>query len=328
MTSRYLALASLCLGVLVHVTGLQSPAGANEAYPGKPIRLVVPWPSGSGGDIAGRLVAQKLTEILGQNVYVDNRGGASGTIGSQAARREPADGYTLILGNSASHGSARVLFPNLAYDPVADFTPISLIYRNLLAIAVKRDLPVATLPELVAYAKAHPRELSFGTPGIGSPHQLAGEILKQKAGIELMHLPYQGGGRAMTDLVGGHIPIVVAAVSTAVEHHRAGQIRIVAVTEPERLPFLPDVPAVAEHYAPFEFSGWGGILGPRGLPDAVVARLNEAIRTALGSDDLRHALDAGGFTPQASSPEQLRERIEAETGRWEAVVKSGVKITN
>jgi len=325
MTSRFFVAAAFYLCAAISIVCFEGQAKASGSYPDRPIRLVVPWPPGSGGDIAGRMVANKLTELLGKSVYVDNRGGAGGTIGSHSARREAADGYTLILGNSTSHGSAQVLFPN-AYNAATDFTPISLIYRNMLAVAVKRDLPVATIPELVAYAKARPGELGFGTPGMGTPHQLAGEILKQKAGIEMIHLPYQGGGPAMRDLVGGHIPVVVGALSTALENHRAGRIKILALTEAERLKSLPDVPIVADYYAPFDFYGWGAILGPPGLPDAIVARLNAAIRTALESDDLRKIMSAAGFTPEASSPEQLRERIESETSRWEDVVKSGVKI--
>jgi tripartite-type tricarboxylate transporter receptor subunit TctC len=297
------------------------PAAFADTYPSKPIRLVIPWTAGAGVDITGRRVAQKLGEALGQTIIVDNRGGASGTIGSAAVARDAPDGYTLIVGNSASHGSAKAVYPKLPYDPANDFTPVSLIYRNRLVLAVTRDFPANTLAELVKYAKENPGKVSYGTPGEGSPHLLAGETLKRRAGIEMIHVPYKGGGQVMNDLVAGHIQAAVSAVSAALDMQRNGRIKILAVMDQHRIDSLPGVPSVAETYPGFDIAGWGGLFGPRNLPQPIVKKLGDAMRTVMTSAELKATFEASGAVPETSTPEELKKMVTEEGERWQEIVR-------
>jgi tripartite-type tricarboxylate transporter receptor subunit TctC len=302
-------------------------AVAADVYPSKPIRLVDPWPPGSGGDLIARTLSQKLGEVLGQSMYVDNRGGASGTLGSASVARDAVpDGYTLILGNSSSHGSAKVVYPNLAYDPAEDFTPISLLYRNPLVLMVSKDLAVATIQELIAYAKANPAKLSYGSPGLGTPHMLAAEVLKSRAGVDIAHIPYKGGGPVMNDLLGGHIQVAVSAVSIAVPVHRTGKARILAATTQERNPAIPEIPALGELYPGFDMAGWNALFGPKNLPAPIVARLNAAVRQVLALAEVKAMFENAGYSLSPSSPEELRQRVKAEGARWEEIARSGIKV--
>jgi tripartite-type tricarboxylate transporter receptor subunit TctC len=302
-------------------------AVAADVYPSKQIRLVDPWPPGSGADLIARTLSQKLGEVLGQSMYVDNRGGASGTIGSASVAREAAsDGYTLILGNSSSHGSAKVIYPNLPYDPAEDFTPISLLYRNPLVVMVNKDFPVGTIQELIAYARANPAKVSYGSPGLGTPHMLAAEVLKSRAGVDIAHIPYKGGGPVMNDLLGGHIQMAVSAVSIAVPVHRTGKAKVLAVTTQERNPALPEMPALSELYPGFDIAGWNALFGPKNLPGPIVARLNAAVRQVLGTAEVKAIFENAGYTPRPSSPDELRQRVKAEVARWEEISRSGIKV--
>ncbi len=313
------------LFMLTVVAALPALARASGPVPAN-IKIIIPWPPGSGGDIAGRLVAQQLGEELGSNVYVENRSGASGSIGSALGSREKPDGATLILGNSASHGSSKVIIPNLPYDPVTSFTPISMLYRNSLVLAVNKDFPVDSLAGLIAYAKSNPGQLTFGTPGSGTPHQLVAELLKEKAGIDMVHVPYKGGGQVMTDLAGGHINLAVSAQAAAMEMYRAGKIKILATADKERSRQLPDVPAIAETYAGFDVAGWGGLFGPKGLPPEVAARYSQAVRRIIAAPKLHELLETNGFVPVASTGEELRTVVKVETDRWQTIVSRGAKL--
>ena len=320
--SRRAALAAIGSTLLLSRIG----ARAADAYPAKPVRLVVAWPPGSSADTSARLLAQKLGESLGQSFIVDNRPGASGIIGTESVLRAPADGYTLLF-NTANHASNKVVFPKLSYDPVADFMPVSMVHRNVLSISVHPSLPVKTLEDFLQYAKAKPGTLSFGTPGLGTPHQLAGELLKQRAGIDMVHIPYKGGGPAVADLISGQIPVSVASLAAVIPFMRTGRVRVVAVTDPTRYDEIKDVAAVAETFPGFDVSGWSGLFALAGTPPEIVARLNAEVMRILNLPDTRRAMNAAGLVASVSTPEALGKLVRDDIERWMLVVKSGVRFS-
>ena len=320
--SRRAALAAIGSTLLLSRIG----ARAADAYPAKPVRLVVAWPPGSSADTSARLLAQKLGESLGQSFIVDNRPGASGIIGTESVLRAPADGYTLLF-NTANHASNKVVFPKLSYDPVTDFVPVSMVHRNVLSISVHPSLPVKTLEDFLQYAKAKPGTLSFGTPGLGTPHQLAGELLKQRAGIDMVHIPYKGGGPAVADLISGQIPVSVASLAAVIPFMRTGRVRVVAVTDPTRYDEIKDVAAVAETFPGFDVSGWSGLFALAGTPPEIVARLNAEVMRILSLPDTRRAMNAAGLVASVSTPEALGKLVRDDIERWMLVVKSGVRFS-
>lgn len=320
--SRRAALAAIGSALLLSRIG----ARAADAYPAKPVRLVVAWPPGSSADTSARLLAQKLGESLGQSFIVDNRPGASGIIGTESVLRAPADGYTLLF-NTANHASNKVVFPKLSYDPVTDFVPVSMVHRNVLSISVHPSLPVKTLEDFLQYAKAKPGTLSFGTPGLGTPHQLAGELLKQRAGIDMVHIPYKGGGPAVADLISGQIPVSVASLAAVIPFMRTGRVRVVAVTDPTRYDEIKDVAAVAETFPGFDVSGWSGLFALAGTPPEIVARLNAEVMRILNLPDTRRSMNAAGLVASVSTPEALGKLVRDDIERWMLVVKSGVRFS-
>ncbi len=320
--SRRAALAAIGSALLLSRIG----ARAADVYPAKPVRLVVAWPPGSSADTSARLLAQKLGESLGQSFIVDNRPGASGIIGTESVLRAPADGYTLLF-NTANHASNKVVFPKLSYDPVTDFVPVSMVHRNVLSISVHPSLPVKTLEDFLQYAKAKPGTLSFGTPGLGTPHQLAGELLKQRAGIDMVHIPYKGGGPAVADLISGQIPVSVASLAAVIPFMRTGRVRVVAVTDPTRYDEIKDVAAVAETFPGFDVSGWSGLFALAGTPPEIVARLNAEVMRILNLPDTRRAMNAAGLVASVSTPEALGKLVRDDIERWMLVVKSGVRFS-
>ena len=320
--SRRAALAAIGSALLLSRIG----ARAADVYPAKPVRLVVAWPPGSSADTSARLLAQKLGESLGQSFIVDNRPGASGIIGTESVLRAPADGYTLLF-NTANHASNKVVFPKLSYDPVADFMPVSMVHRNVLSVSVHPSLPVKTLEDFLQYAKAKPGTLSFGTPGLGTPHQLAGELLKQRAGIDMVHIPYKGGGPAVADLISGQIPVSVASLAAVMPFMRTGRVRVVAVTAPTRHDEIKDVAAVAETFPGFDVSGWSGLFALAGTPPEIVARLNAEVMRILNLPDTRRSMNAAGLVASVSTPEALGKLVRDDIERWMLVVKSGVRFS-
>ncbi len=320
--SRRAALAAIGGSLLLSRIG----ARAADVYPAKPVRLVVAWPPGSSADTSARLLAQKLGESLGQSFIVDNRPGASGIIGTESVLRAPADGYTLLF-NTANHASNKVVFPKLSYDPVADFVPVSMVHRNVLSVSVHPSLPVKTLEDFLQYAKAKPGTLSFGTPGLGTPHQLAGELLKQRAGIDMVHIPYKGGGPAVADLISGQIPVSVASLAAVMPFMRTGRVRVVAVTDPTRYDEIKDVAAVAETFPGFDVSGWSGLFALAGTPPEIVARLNAEVMRILNLPDTRRSMNAAGLVASVSTPEALGKLVRDDIERWMLVVKSGVRFS-
>ena len=320
--ARRKLLAAMGSALLV---GGRGSLAAGSAYPTRPVKIVVPWPPGSATDTAARLLGQKLTEAMGQAFIIDNRGGATGMIGAEAVAKSPGDGYTLLF-NTASQASNKVVFPKLPYDPMTDFVPISLVYRGVLTLCVHPSLPVHTLAEFVQYAKARPGTLSFGTPGLATPHHLGGELLKQRAGIDMLHIPYKGGGPSVTDLISGQIPASVASLAAVMQFVKSGRVRALAVMDPVRYEELPDVPAVAETYPGFDVSGWAAMYAPAGTPSDIVGRLNTEVTRALKTADVKRSMHVNGIVSSPSSPEALAKLMRDDIERWTIVVKSGVKF--
>ena len=298
-----------------------------QAYPAKPIRIVVPYPPGGTADVLARILGQRITEHLGQTVIVDNRGGAGGNIGTELVVKAAPDGYTLVLGTVATHGINAYGSRKLPYDPVADFAPIAALAQNIICVAANPSLPVHSIRELVNYAKQNPGKISFASSGTGTPHHLAGELLKQLAGIDMVHVPYKGATPAILDTMTGQVQIGFLSLATALPHIKTGKLRILAVVEGTRSPSMPEVPTVGETVSGFEISSWLGLFAPAGTPPAIIRTLNaEAVRT-LSSPDTRASLDAQGLNIVVNSPEQFAEQVKLDYERWGKLIKSiGVQL--
>ena len=297
-----------------------------QGYPSRPIRVIAPWPPGSSVDLSARTVSQKLGDILKTSFIIENRPGADGSIGSALAARAAPDGYTLVWGNAATHGANKVVYSNLAYDPIKDFTPISSVHKNILSLAVSPSIPVNTFAEFLAYAKTRPGSLRYGTPGIGSPHHLTGVLLNRRAGIEIVHVPYKGGGPAVADVLGGHIETTVASLAAVISQHRAGKIRILAVTDSTRYEQLPDIPAIAETFAGIEILGWSAVFGPANLPADITGRLSAALAEALQAPEVKSTLEKAGLVASWSSSADLAKRVSAEIELWNDAASTGMKF--
>ena len=269
-----------------------------------------------------RPIAQKMGEFLGQQVIVDNRGGASGIVGSEIAAKAPADGYTIVIDNVSSHATNATLYKQLPYNSLRDFAPVSLLTAVTNVIVVHPSVPVKSLKELVALAKARPGQLSFATYGAGGTTHLAGEMLKNRAGIDMIHVPYKGGAPALVDAVAGHVPVYFSVFNTSLAQIKGGKLRPLATTGAERSSLMMEVPTVAESgYPGFEANNWYGMLAPAGLSREQVARLNTETRKTLQSPDVIERLTVQGFEIVPSSPEKLREHMVMETDKWAKVIK-------
>jgi tripartite-type tricarboxylate transporter receptor subunit TctC len=268
---------------------------------------VVGYTPGATSDLLARTMAERLNAAWGQSVIVDNRSGVGGNIAAGYVARAPADGYTLMVGTDAIMTSNVFLYKNTPFDPVKDFAPITNAGANIICLAVHVDLPVNSVAELIAYAKANPGKLQYGSSGIGSPHHLAGELLRQKTGIEIVHVPYRGGGATINDLLGGHIKVAFLSLSTAVPHLGSGKIRIVAVVEKSRYAAMPDVPTIGETVPGFEMSSWLGFFAPAGTP--LITRLNEAMVKVLTTDAVKEKLAALGLVVAPSTPAALAATV-------------------
>lgn len=324
LTSRRLALRSsllLALGLCV--------SAAMAAYPDKPIKLVIPYPPGGATDIIGRIVALKLGEALGQQVVVDNRGGAGGNIGAEAVAKANPDGYTLLMGALTSHATIATLEKGrLRYNLIKDFAPVMVVGSVPLVVVVNPTLPVKTFQELVAYGKANPDKLNFASSGPGAPQRLAAEIMIDVTGIKMIHIPYKGSGPAMVDLVGGQVNMMVETVPAALGFIRSGQLRALAVTTPDRISMLADIPTTAEAGQPaIEVSSMFGVLAPAGTPTAIVTQLNAALAKMVVSAETKELLlKQGVYAASPTSSAQSAERILAEVTRWEKLIqKAGIK---
>lgn len=281
---------------------------AHAEYPDKPLRLIVPYPPGASADATARMVGQKVSELLEQSVIIDNRSGASGNIGTEYGARQPADGYTFMLGTDATHGTNYSLSKNPTFHPVKDFTPLALAAYNPLVLAVNANVPANTLAEYLEGVRNGTIPNTYGSSGLGSPHHLAGELLARRAGVKLVHVPYRGGGPALTDTMGGQIPALFASAITVIPHIEPGKLKALAVTDTERYPGLPNVPTVAETYEGFAMPSWLAFFAPAGLQPDVARRLSGAIVKALADKEIQEKLGAAGLVvPKDTSPDALAD---------------------
>lgn len=311
-----LAVATACTGSLA------------QAWPAKPIRLVVPFPAGGGTDIIGREVTQKITESTKWAFIVDNKPGSGGNIGIDNVAKSPADGYSLVLGQTSNLAINPSLYSKLPYDPVKDLAPISLVASAPLTLVVSANSPYKTLADLVAAAKAQPGSINFATSGNGTVAHLATEMFQKEAGVKFTHIPYKGATQGINDVIGGQVQVYVSSIPTLIGHVKSGKMRALAVTSARRVDDLPQVPTVAESgYKGFEAVTWFGVLGPANLPKDVAARLNTEINKALQSPDLQKKLSDQGADVAGSTPEAFGKLVRDDMVRWGKVVKeSGARI--
>lgn len=301
-------------------------ADSAESYPNRPVRLVTGSP-GSTSDITARFIAQKLTERWGRTVVVDNRPGAGGIIGTEIVARSAPDGYTLINGQIGTHASPQFLFKNLAYDPVRDFVPISMLTNSGIALAINPSVPVGTLKEFVAYAKAKPGTLNYASAGGGTSSQLSGELFNQMTGAKLVHIPYKGAGFALTAVVTGETQAAFLSTTTVSGQVKAGKLKALAVMSPKRFPAAPDIPSITEAGFPgMESSVWFGLFAPAGTPKAIVDKINRDVVASLSTPEARDALLAQGAEPTPTTPQEFDAFLKAEIKKWGRVIKqAGIK---
>ena len=312
-------LARLGLAVSLLAASLAAPA---QPYPSRPVRFIAPFPPGGAVDIVTRVVAAALTETLGQPVVVENRSGAGGTVGADAAAKAPPDGYTLLSGGIATHGIAPVLYSKLGYDAVRDFSPLSMIGTTPNVLVVNPSFPARTVAEFVAQAKAAPGKINYGSPGVGTSPQLTMELFKHMTGIDLVHIPYKGNAPALADLLAGQIPAMFDNLPGQMAMIRAGRVRILGVSSSARHPSIPDVPTLAESGLPgFDVVVWYAVFVAGTPPKDALARLTAATFKAVNSPETLRRLSEQGVDPGASNPEQLAERVRSELAKWAKVVK-------
>ena len=294
-----------------------------QQYPTKPVRMIVPFAPGGGADFVARVVGTKVTEQLGQQVIIDNRAGAAGSIGAEIAAKSPPDGHTLLLGSAGPLTINPSLYAKLPYDAVRDFVPVSLVTMMPFLLVVHPTLPVKNVKELIALARSRPGQLNYATPGTGSTTHLANELLKSMARVDITHVPYKGVAPAATDLISGQVQMMSGDLSTLLPHVKNGRMRPLAVTSARRSSLVPEIPTVAESGLPgYEASGWFGVLAPAATPQAIVARLNAAIVKGVAGDDAKARLGAFGGDIATGTPEQFASHIRAEGAKWGKVIKT------
>jgi tripartite-type tricarboxylate transporter receptor subunit TctC len=317
------SLAALLLGFLV-LGPLE--ATAQQPYPTKPVRLIVAFPPGGTNDIVARSVAQRLSERLGQQMVVENRPGANGALGAEAAAKSPADGHTLFIA-AVNHVVLPSLYPKLAYDIERDFAPVVLLATVPIVVTVHPSVPAKSIAELIALARSKPGALNYASSGNGAGTHLAGELFKMQAGVSLTHVPYKGSGPAMTDLIGGQVQVMFADLPSANAQIKGGKLRALAVGSPRASQLVPDLPTVSASGLPgYEAYTWVGIMAPTGTPKDVIARLNAEAVAALARQDLKEALAAQGAEAAPGTPEQFGTHVRNELAKWAQVVKTaGIK---
>lgn len=318
---------SACVGLSLAMIGTahaqqpQTGSGA-QTYPSRPVRLLMPFPAGGPTDILGRLIAQKLTEVWGQNVLVDNRAGGGGMIAGVLAAKSPPDGYTLFLGGITTLAIAPFVQKDMQYDPIRDFQPVTQTTISPLLLMTHPSLPVKTVKEFVALAKARPGQINYASSGPGGSGHLAGELFKSVTKTDLVHVPYRGAPPALNDLISGQVQVMFGTMLAAVPHVRAGKVRAVAVTGPKRSAAVPDVPTFAEAgLASFDASSWNGILVPAGTPRAIINKLNSELVKILHAPNVLDRLESDGPIPVGNSPQEFAAHIKAEQAKWSKVIR-------
>ncbi len=308
-----------CLTVIAALAA--APAVAADDYPNRPVRLIVPFPPGGSNDVVGRLVAQQLSVKLGQQVFVDNRGGAGGTIGTEACAASAPDGYTLCI-ISIAHAVNTALH-KLNYDPIKSFTPISILATGPNVLVVHPSLPVNSVKELVALAKQKPGELNYASAGVGSFQNLGGELFKLMAGVNIVHVPYKGGGPAMQDVVSGHVKIMFSSLIQTTQLIKGGQLKALGTGGAKRSPVLPDVPTIGEGVPGYVADNWWGIVTPAGLPKPIADKVYAAAQASLQAPELKAAFDREGAVAVSMTSAEFADYIKKEIDKWGRVIKEG-----
>ncbi len=302
---------------------LAIPASAADPYPNKVIRMVVPYSAGGTGDNIGRLVGNKLAELLGQPIVIDNKPGVGGSIGAEATVRSAADGYTIVMA-STSLASNPSLQKKMSFDPLKDLVSISQCCGVPMIVVVHPSLPIRSISELIAYAKANPGQLNFSSSGIGTSSHLAGELFKVSAGVDMTHVPYKADSQALPDLLAGNINVMFMFQTSALPQIRSGKLRAIAVSTAQRSPLMPGLPTIAEAGVPgYDFNGWFGLFAPAGTPKPVIDTLAAATMRAVRSPDLKAKLLEQGFVPVGDSPAEFTRFFGAEVGKWARVAREG-----
>jgi tripartite-type tricarboxylate transporter receptor subunit TctC len=323
-------LASLRLMfVLAAIVPMAGRATA-QTYPTRPVTLVVPFPAGSTTDLVGRILADRLSAVLGQQVVVDNKSGAGGSVGSEYVARSTPDGYTLLMGTIGTHAINPSVYPKIAYDPVADFTPIIQFGTAPNVLAINPSLPVRTVSELVDYVRAHPGEVNYASAGNGTSGHLSGALFAAREGLKVAHIPYRGGPQAITDLIRGEVQFMFYHYLPLVPHIAEGKLRALAITSRERIAALPEVPTMQEAgVADFEVTAWFGVYAPANMPAPLVAELHAAISGIINAPEVKKSLIAQGLDPVNGSPDDLSALTRSELARWAKVVEmSGARLQN
>jgi len=314
--------------VMLAATSFIAALAAAQSYPTKPIRLLVPFPPGAGADVVARTLAQKVTEVLNVQVIVDNRGGAGGTMGAAIAARAAPDGYTLMMGSIASLGTAQGLFKDLPYNPLSDFTPITLAARSPSGFLTTPNLPAKSVKEVIALAKAQPGKLNYSSSGGGSPSHLGMELFKSMAGVNLVHIPYRGPAEALNALVMNEAQVEIQSMLSATPFVQGGRLRLLATTGSKRLAEYPDVPTVAEAAVPgYAVYTWFGVVAPAGVPPPVLARLHAVLVQALTSPEMRRQFTNQGAEVVANTPAKFGAFLREEVAKWNKVIRdSGARV--
>lgn len=309
-------------GILLAAAVLPGIAAAQAQYPSRPVRLIVPFPPGGGSDTLARIVGPKLSEVLGQQLVIDNRPGGGTNIGAEIAAKSQPDGYTMLMGN-VSHAINVTLYQKLSYDLVKDFAPVSLMASTPNILVVHPSVQAKTMKELIALAKSQPGKLDYASSGSGSSAHLAAELFSSMAGVKMNHIPYKGGGPAVVALVGGQCQVGFATTPSVIQHIKSGKLRGLAVTSAQRSPSTPDLPTVSEAGVKgYEAGTWYGFLVPAGTPKAIVARLHDESVRLLKAPDVKSRLDAAGFEPYGTTPAEFGIYIRSEIAKWSKVVRA------
>jgi tripartite-type tricarboxylate transporter receptor subunit TctC len=320
-------LTQLCTAAAAFLLASGSAQAQPQSYPNHPVRIVVPFAAGGTSDVVTRLIGRELTELWKQPVIVENRPGAGGNIGTEVVANSPADGYTLLMGTVATHGINQTLYAKLPYDPVKSFEPVSLVASSPSVLMVNPSIPVSTVPEFIAYAKAHPGKLNYGSSGNGSSHHLAGQMFNSMAKVQMIHVPYKGTAAAITDLLAGQIQLTIDTLPSAMPYVKSGRLKAIALTSAQRYPALPNLPTIAETVPGYEIGSWYGVLAPAGTPPEIVKKISADIAAVVNKPEINKALLDGGAKPIASTPEQFAAVIRSELKKWAAVVnESGARI--
>jgi tripartite-type tricarboxylate transporter receptor subunit TctC len=298
-----------------------------QAWPAKPVRIIIPYPPGGQTDIITRYLAEKLTPVLGQSVIGENRAGAQGIVGLEAAKNAAADGYTFVYVNVSNISINPHMYPKLPYDGQKDFAVVTQLGLSVLAMVVPPSLNVKTLAEFIAYAKANPKKVSFASFGTGSTSHVYGEMLNGSAGLQMVHVPYKGAGPAVQDVIAGHAQMAIQDLASVGPHVRAGKLVALAVTGPRRWPAFPDLPTFAEQGQPLDIAGWNGIAAPAGTPRPIVERMSAEINKIIQSPEGREAILKFGLLATGTTPEEFAEVIRRDTPRWGEVIKrANIKV--